>query len=227
MNKNKIGSLGESSLHSAIKKWYAFPDDEMEKEVDGSIIDISRKQELIEIQTGSFYAIRDKLRRLVKTHRVRLVYPIPEKKWIVRVGKSGREISRRKSPQEGKLIDVCDELMYIPDLINDDNFILDVLLIREEELWRDDGEGSWRRKGVSIIDRKLVEVIKRVEFVDKNDFLVLLPEDLPRPFTNRDLSQRLGISVYKSRRITYCLKKTGTITQTGKKGNETVFDYFR
>ena len=41
--KHLIGTLGERSLHSALKEWYALPGDQLEEEVDGFHIDIVRK----------------------------------------------------------------------------------------------------------------------------------------------------------------------------------------
>jgi hypothetical protein len=66
---------------------------------------------------------------------------------------------RRKSPRRGKLEDLFLELVRIPHLINHPNLTLEVLLIREEEIRHADGKGSWRRRGVSIIDHRLLEII--------------------------------------------------------------------
>ena len=52
--KHLIGTLGEKSLHSSLKNWYAQPGDRLEAEVDGFHIDIIRKNLLIEIQTANF-----------------------------------------------------------------------------------------------------------------------------------------------------------------------------
>ena len=53
-----IGTLGEKSLHSALKDWYAEPGDRLEAEVDGFHIDIVRRKILIEIQTSNFSSQR-------------------------------------------------------------------------------------------------------------------------------------------------------------------------
>ncbi|MDH5688945.1 MAG: hypothetical protein OEZ48_13940, partial [Candidatus Bathyarchaeota archaeon] len=174
----------ESSLHSSIKDWYALPGDTLEARVEDYIIDIVRNGLLIEIQTGSFSAIKEKLKSLVDNHSVRLVYPIAERKWIVRLSRSdGEVISRRRSPKRGRLADLFDELVWIPRLAGEDNFSMEVLMIDEEEIWCADGKGSWRRRGVSIKDRKLLDVVERVRFVERGDFLRFLPSDLDQPFT--------------------------------------------
>jgi len=217
--------LNESSLHSSIKDWYLLPGDRVEARVEDYIIDIVRNDLLIEIQTGSFSAIKEKLRSLLGNHSIRLVYPIAERKWIVRVSRlNGEVISRRRSPKRGRLADLFSELVWIPRLAGEENFSMEVLMIDEEEIWCADGKGSWRRRGVSIIDRKLLDVVERVRFVGRGDFLRFLPSDLDQPFTNKSLAREVGVPVHQSRRITYCLKKMGAIREVGKKRNELLFE---
>ena len=52
-----IGTLNEGSLHAALKQVYAEPGDTFEVPLDRFVIDISRDELLIEIQTGSFAAM--------------------------------------------------------------------------------------------------------------------------------------------------------------------------
>ena len=222
---NGIGRLNESSLHAAVKAWYALPGDEFEVNVDGFVVDLVRDDLLIEIQTGSFSSIKKKLLALVGRHKVLLVYPIAAGKWIVKIDPSNGEfIGRRKSPKKGKVTDLFDELVRIPDLINNDNFQIDVLMIQVDEIRCDDGQGSWHRKGVSIRDTELIQVLEHVRFRDRRDFLALLPDDLDQPFTNKTLAQHLGISVRQSTKMSYCLRKMGVIVKAGKKGNVLLFE---
>jgi hypothetical protein len=99
-----IGTLNEKPLHAALKNWYAQAGDRFEVRVDGFFIDIVRPRGseddlLIEIQTKSVAKLKRKLTRLAETHPVRLVYPIGQEKWIVRVGDDGEVIGRRRSPK--------------------------------------------------------------------------------------------------------------------------------
>ena len=72
-----IGTYQEKSLHAALKDWYASPGDLTEHPVDGYVVDLVRGNELIEIQTRNFAAIKRKLSQLLEEHPVRLVHPIP------------------------------------------------------------------------------------------------------------------------------------------------------
>ncbi len=122
------------------------------------------------------------------------------------------------------MFDLFYELVRTPTLINEENFSLDVLMIEEEEVRCNDGKGSWRRRGVSIKDRRLMSVNGKTLFRNEKDFLRFLPTDLIKPFTNRKLAKLNGVSINLARKITYCLRKMGAITTVGKKGKELIFE---
>jgi hypothetical protein len=215
--------MNEHSLHAEIKNWYSVPGDHLETKVDGFIIDIVRGSLLIEVQTRNFFAIKEKLISLLDSHRVRLIHPIPERKHLVQIDTSGEIIRRRKSPRKGKLVDLFSELVSIPTLIRKDNFAIEVLMIEEEETRCNDGKGSWRRRGMSIRDKRLLGVTERVLFRNAEDFLRFVPSDLCGWFTNKKLARKSGISIALARKITYCLRKMGAIIEIGKNGKELKF----
>jgi hypothetical protein len=215
--------MNESSLHSAIKEWYSLPRDKFEVKIGQYVADIVRGDLIVEIQTMNFSAIRKKLENLVQKHKVRLVYPIAERKCIVHINKSGEVVSRRKSPGKGKLTDLFRELVRVPELIKEVNFSFEVLLIDEEEIRIDDGRGSWRRRGASIKDRKLVGVNTRILFENSIDFLKLLPQELHETFTNKELASSKKVSIRTAQQITYCFRRSGMIRIIEKRGKELVF----
>ena len=219
-----IGVWNEKSLHAALKEYYARPGDQLEVRVDGFIVDIVRGDLLIEIQTRNLSAIQRKLRALLGQHPVRLIHPIAAEKWIVRMTASGKKvIGRRKSPKVGRLADLFEELVSIPDLINHPNLVFEIALVQEEEIRRADGKGSWRRRGQSVHDRKLLKVMETITFEKKEDFVRFLPEGLEQPFSNASLAHHLGSPVHAVRRMTYCLKRMGVIEEVGKNRNQLLF----
>ena len=215
--------MTEYSLHAGIKEWYSVLGGQLEVKVDDFIVDVVKDELLIEIQTRNLSAIKKKLGKLLLTNQVRLVYPIAKVKWIVYVSNSGEFVRKRRSPKKGKIIDLFIEMVYLSDLINDKNFSFEVLLIEEEELRCDNGKGSWRRRGVSIKDRKLLKVFDRVVFEDRTDFLKILPDTLGVFFTNRVLAKKLGTSIRLAQKITYCLRKMNALIIDGKKKRELLF----
>ena len=219
--------MNEYSLHSEIKTAYALPGDQLEAKLGNFIVDILRGELAIEVQTKNFSALKKKLQVLTEKNQVRLVYPLPEKKWITRVTENGALVRKRKSSRKGKLVDVFRELVMIPTMLGEENFSLEVLLIDEEEVVCADGKGSWRRRGVSIRDRKLLRINERVLFLSKADYLKILPDGLGDVFTNREIAKKANISLRAARQITYCLKKSGIIRVVDKKRRALVFKKVR
>jgi hypothetical protein len=181
------------------------------------VIDIVRGEQLIEIQTGNFHLLKAKLRNLLPTYKVRIVHPIPHERWIQRVSQNDEKLARRKSPKRGRIEDIFSQLVGIVAFLDDPNLQLEAVLIHEEIRWRDDGRGSWRRKGWSIADRQLIKVIDCHRFREATDYLQLLPDRLNEPFTNADLSNALNINRRVAERMTYCLRKMGAIRTVGQR----------
>jgi hypothetical protein len=213
----------ENSLHEGVKRWYAEPGDLIEENVEGYIVDVVRGDQLIEIQTRNFSAIKKKLAKLIRHHRVRLVHPVSERKWIVRIGADGEMISRRRSPRRGRIEDVFLELVYMPDLFQEPNFSLEVLLVHSEEVLIDDGRGSWRRRGWSIHDRCLLEVLESHIFAEPRELHGLLPESLPPEFTTRQLSETLKLRRNIAQKMVYTLRHMGAIEAVGKRGRAPIY----
>ncbi len=134
------------------------------------------------------------------------------------IGIISSPISRRKSPKRGRVEHLFLELVSFPELATRPNFSVEVLLTREEEVWQDDKRGSWRRKGRSIADRRLVGIVASILLESPSDFLALLPPDLPNPFTTLDLARALHQPRYVAQKMAYCLRAMGAVEVTGKQG---------
>lgn len=216
-----IGIRNESSLHARLKEYYCEQGDEVEGNVAGYIIDVIKPDQLVEIQTANFSAIKKKLADLLTEHSIRLVYPIPLERQLVHIApETGELLETRKSPKKGTIYDLFSELIRIPHLLTHPKLTLEALFIVEQEIRCADGKGSWRRRGVSIVDRRLVEVVEGQRFKTAEDYLSVLPEDLPKPFTNKEVAASCKIRVPQARKVTYALKKAGFLIEVGKRGNE-------
>lgn len=226
--KPHIGTLQETSLHAALKAWYARPGDESEVAVDGYVIDLRRGATIIEIQTRNFAAMKRKLARLVEHYPVRLIHPIAQEKWIVKSEANADTIlSRRKSPRRGEVLSVFMELVSFPQLVTHPNFSLEVVLTQEEEWQRPVQRGagrraSWRRKGWAIYDRRLLGVTEQVVLASPADYRRFLPPTLPTLFTNSDLAATLQQPLYLAQKVTYCLRQMGVIEIISRRGRALV-----
>ncbi len=225
----QIGTLSEKSLHAALKAYFGRPGDQFETEVAGYVIDIYREREvgpplLLEIQSRNFSAIRKKLAALLQDgYAIRLIHPIPVEKWIVRQRPSGRQVSRRRSPKRGRPLEVFNELVRIPELLPHPDFEVQVALTRQEVIWVDDGKGSWRRKGWSIADQRLLDVAGTLTLGSRGDFLREVGQAPGVAFTNRALSKMLGIPTRLAGKMTYTLRKAGWLEKIGMDGRAYLF----
>lgn len=215
-----IATLREGPLHAALKAWYADHGDREEVPVEGRQIDLVRGELLIEIQTGSFAALRQKLAALIEAHAVRVVYPIPVEKWIVRVeGDEMRLLGRRKSRTQGRIEDAFHQLVSLPTLLAHQRFSLEIVLTQEEEVRRYEPGRGRRRKGWVVVERRLLDVIERRLIRGPRDLRAMLPSDLPNVFTTADLARSLGVRRDLAQKMAYCLRELKVIETAGKAGN--------
>jgi len=218
-----IGLLNEGPLHAALKLWYAQPGDRFEVTVEGFVVDIVRDDLLLEIQTGNCGSIKWKLANLVRSHRVRLIYPITQEKWIARRAKDDPDrVARRKSPKKGRLEDMFWGIVGIPQLLSNPNLSLEVVLIREEEARRYVGKRRWRTRGWGVEERRLLEVVEKRVFAQSSDWLVFLPAAL-ESFTSRDLAEAMGIPRELAQKMAYCLRHMGIVEMIGRQGRANLY----
>lgn len=226
---NGIGTINEQPLHAALKQWYAGANGQTEVTVDGFVIDVIRGQEnsadelLIEIQTGNFSSIKRKLRHLTERHAVRLVYPVPRQKWLVK-RRDGEVVDRRKSPKRGRVEEVFKELVSFPALLCRGTFSLEVAFTEEEELRHYD-PSAWRNRGWVTDERRLLGngIVNRCLLETPSDALNTLPGGLPAAFTTADLAEAMEGPRWLAQKMAYCLREMGAITQIGKRGRSKLY----
>jgi hypothetical protein len=218
-----IGTINEQPLHAALKQWYAGTEEQTEVVVDGFVVDVVRGQKvgeslLIEIQTGNFSSIKRKVRHLTEQHAVRLVYPIPRKKWLVK-RRDGEVVDRRKSPKRGRVEEVFKELVSFPALLCRDTFSVEVAFTEEEELRHYDPK-AWRNRGWVTDERRLLGdgIVGRCLLETPSDALNTLPGGLPAAFTTADIAEAMDGPRWLAQKMAYCLRKMGGIVQVGKRG---------
>lgn len=215
-----IGLLRERHLHASLKRWYAEPGDQEEVRIDGYVVDLVRGGILIEIQTRGFAGMKPKAKALLGNgHRLRVVHPIAVDRWIVNVDADGSVLSRRLSPRHGALADLASELISFPELLALPNFEVEVLLTAEEEYRHLVPGTCWRRKGWTVIERRLVEVLDQVVLARPSDLRSLLPAELPERFTTAELALALRRPRRVAQHLAYCLARTAVIEADGKRGH--------
>ena len=209
----------ETTLHRQLKAHYAADDAQVEQRIGRYRIDVIDGDELIEIQLGSLSAIRDKIASLVKQHRVRVIKPIVATKFLVKHDRAGgKVVSRRRSPKQGVVLDLFEELVHFTRVFPHPRLVLEVVLVEIEEL-RHPGHGKrrrWRRNDHVASDQRLLGVVESQRFRTAADLCRLLPKKLPRPFHTGNLAEGLDVQRWIAQRMAYCLRNTGAIRQVGK-----------
>ena len=234
-----IGTYSEKRLHKALKHFFC--DDESCHEVrikpDGSIgkkgdsgrggfiADIFRDGEIIEIQTGSLYSLKSKLRFYLEQtdYIVTVVHPIAGVKYLSWIDTEDGSIkSRRRSPKKGSLLDALPELFWISDMLDNErlHFCFPILEIEEFRLL--DGWSRDKKRGSNRFERIPNELLD-MKCVAARRVSSLLPEGLPSEFTSRELSRLIG---FKGRRLYNVLSlfcNIGAVKKGEKKGKSFVY----
>jgi hypothetical protein len=215
---SSIGVMREGPLHAALKAMLAQPGDGVEVPVGRFVIDVVRSDgELVEVQTGGFGPLGAKLDALLDHHRVRIVHPIAAQRRILRVDEHGEVLSIRGSPRRGTAIEVFDKLVAFPSLLTHPNLTVEVLLLREDHI-RAARPVAVRRRTRESGERRLRDVLGRIELHSPEDILRALPP-LPRePFSTRELASVLECSLLLAQRTAYCLRAVTIIEAAGRRG---------
>jgi hypothetical protein len=213
-----IGVMREGPLHAALKTWLAEPGDRVEVPVGRFVVDLVRADgELVEVQTGNFGAMGGKLDALLDQHRVRIVYPVAAERRIVRVDSAGEVTAMRRSPRHAGVVDVFDQLVSFPSLLSHPNLVVEVLLVREDHV-RAIAPVSRRRRTRDPGERRLVDVLTRIELRGYGDLLAVLPPLPSAPFSTRELAELLGCGIVLAQRAAYCLRVAELIEPAGRRG---------
>ena len=217
-----IGELNERSLHRALKAIYAVPGSLSEQPVAGFIADLVIGDRIIEIHTGTFWALKRKLPRLLESHPVTLVHPIAKDRFIIKQGADG-VVTRRKSPKHGSVFGIFSGLASIPALVAHPNFSLEVVVTVEEEVRLSDQRRNRRRGGWTTIDRRLVDVLETHRIESMADLFAMLNAHLPERFTTADLASAMQASRRLGQQAAFCLREAGLLEICGKAGNALMY----
>lgn len=188
-----IGTYKEKTLHAILKDYYA-PDKSMQEiSVDGYVADIYTGQEIIEIQTANFNKMRAKLNCFLPNYPVTVVYPIARIKYLSWIDEATGECSKpRKSPVKGSVYRAFVELYKIKSILSQENLCLCFPLLEVEEYRLLNGWSQDKKKGSCRYDRIPRALLDEIRLEKPEDYLGLIPENLPEPFTALEFGKAVG-----------------------------------
>ena len=208
---HNIGTQSEGSLHAALKLHVSQPGDRFEVPLGGFVVDVVRGDTLIEIQTGGFAAMGRKLDHLLSDYHVHIVHPVAVGSWIER-----RDLPTRKSPKRGRLHDVFDELVSVPTILDHPNLTIEVFLVDVDVVKIADPDLRRRRGGWRTVDRRLRRVLSQHGLRTTADLLDLLPDDLPSPWTTKDVATLGGLPRRTAQQMAYVLKANDLVHEVAR-----------
>jgi hypothetical protein len=191
-----IGTLREKRLHACIKR-YLCPDEACHERPVGDLLredgakprcmvaDILTDGHIMEVQTGGFFPLREKIGWYL-THtpcRVTVVHPIPAVKYLSWIDPAdGSILSRSKSPKRGRVKDVAKELYWVSDFIGDPRFSVRILLLELEEYRLADGWSRDKKRGSNRYERFPTALLGDVTLWTPADYAAyFLPPALSAP----------------------------------------------
>ena len=212
----------ETSLHRQLKDRYG-PGlgGHCEVTLKGYRIDaVAPDGALVEVQSGALGPLRAKLNRLLPEHRIQVVKPVVVGRRVVRrARRDGPDLSARRSPKRGTLVDVFDDLIGLARTFPHRNLAVEVLAVEIDEI----RVPRRRWPGHQVVDRSLREVVSAVSLRAPGDLWSLLPAGLDGPFTTVDLANLLGRPIEFAQRVAYCLRLSGAAVMIGKRRNRLVY----
>jgi hypothetical protein len=220
---SSIGTERESSLHRSLKFRYTGTG-AVETAVENYVCDgVNEAGEIIEVQTGSFAPLREKVRRLSVSRKVRIVHPIILRKDIEIYDEKKHLVSRRKIPRKGSVWDLFKALIYAPELPLLPGLSIELALVDIAEQRIRNGLGSWRRRGDSIADRVLTGYHGSLSLARAGDYLQFIPFGKDEEFIPRELGEKAGIRTAMARKTLYVLTRIGLTTRIGKRSRSWVY----
>mgnify|MGYP006876755022 FL=1 len=219
-----IGTLSEKTVHAVLKNYYAPDTDMHEIPIENFVADIFTGTEIIEIQTRSFNVMRRKLETFLQFYPVTIVYPIPHEKWLSWIDEESGEASRkRKSPKRGNPYQAFTELYKIRPFLKNENLKFRFALIDMEEYRLLNGWSRDKKKGSERYDRIPTRFAEEVCIERREDYMQLIPFDLPEPFTTKDFGKSAKIPAKLAGTVLLILNDLKIVERVGKQGNSYLY----
>lgn len=203
-----IGTMQEKRLHALIKKYICEDPDCHEVGVAGSryVADVRMGDAIYEVQTGSFYPMRQKIAHYLESTSctVTVVHPISAVKWVSWIDpKTGEIAPRHKAPRQ-KESELLAEMYSLLPYLSNPRLRFRLLLLETQDFRMLSDRRRNRKKGSVRYERVPLSLIDEWEFNSPKDFCRFIPQDLPRHFTVSQFSSFTkihGVDAYSSVRV--------------------------
>lgn len=215
-----IGTLSEKTVHAILKYYYAPNPAYHEQKVGSFVADIMVDGEIMEIQTRGFNNLRRKLDAFLPEHEVTVVHPIAHHKWLSWIDPQTGEVSKpHKSPKTGTIFHLIPELYKLKMYLHNEHLHFTIPLIDVQETRLLNGWSYDKKRGSTRNDGIPVGIYDEVRLNSLKDYLLLLPEGLPEPFSVFDYKKAAHISQSIAGTGLNILHSLSLVERVGKQGN--------
>lgn len=220
-----IGTLGEKTLHAALKAYYEPDAESHEIKIGRYVADIVGEDGIIEIQTRAFDKLRKKLEAFLSVAHVTVVYPVAAVKWLLWIDPDTGELSKpRRSPRKGVAQDAFTELYKIRPLLSHPNLTIRIVLLEIKEYRCRNGWSKDGKKGSTRCDRVPSALLQEIILDAPAAYRQLVPNGLSAPFTAKEYQKAVKISLPKARTVLLLLYELGVVHRVGKIGNAFLYE---
>jgi len=221
--KPKIGTLGEHTLHAALKRFFEPNESFHEVKYKGYVADIKRGDEIIEIQTRALNALREKLSAFLADCKVTVVHPIVREKWLCTMdAATGKIAGRRKSPKSVAPLEAFAELYRIKMFLCDPNLTVCLVPVDVEEYRLLGRQGRGRKKGAIRVQQVPTGIGAPIYLHSATDYAALL-SGLPDELTAAELATAKKLALGSAQIALNVLCHVGAVSCTGKKGRAKLY----
>jgi hypothetical protein len=125
-------------------------------------------------------------------------------------------LSTKRSPKKPGAATIFEGLVSFPTLLSHPNLTIEILLCREDHV-RKPAPVRGRRYLRDPGERRLVEVLSRIELAGPIDAARLIP-DFDAPFTTRELAKAMRVPLPLAQKTAHCLRALQVIEPAGMRG---------
>ena len=208
-----IGTLGEKSLHLALKYYFAPDPETHERQVGGFVADAVTETGIIEVQTRGLSRLKPKLDAFLPICPVTVVHPVITDKLLLRVDENGELLSQRKSPKHETVYSAMREIYTLRDYLEHPHFSLCICELELAEYSVQHGR-SRREK----LDRVPLALRGERRLETPADYAALLPDALAEPFTVPETAALLHTTELSARLFLNLLHRMGIVAEAGRNG---------
>lgn len=216
MGGKGIGTLGEKTLHLALKYYFAPAAETHERPLGGFVADAVTEGGVIEIQTRGLSRLKPKLDAFLPLCPVTVVHPVVPEKWVCKVDEAGELLTRRKSPRHESVYTAMREIYTLREYLQHPNFRICICAVTLTEYAV--VHGRKREK----LDRVPLELRELWMLESGEDYAALLPAQLDE-FTIPELCAEINAPEMQTRMLVNLLVRFGKLAESGKKGRQKVW----